>query len=379
MSDLSDHRLSAPRLLLDLKLCGDLLQRLSEQHSLEAIAACITNGLVEQFGCAFARIWTVNGDRSALKLIASSGLYTRLDGSFATVPMGSFKVGKIAQHCIPFLSNQLPDESWVKDRDWAIAKGIQGFAGLPLMVGDQAIGVLALFSKTPLSAEFLEVLQILSVATTEAIARQTRFDAAMAQQQSGAAPLPLTKSPTLSEQLSELLGRRLSLLGTEEPLPEVVQALLVKAAQLLKRLPEQYGRLIYEAEAVSLECMAAAAAQVEAMVAGPEFGLLTQQVEQLGGSYRLEAEGAIAKLLIQLPRRNEPMEEPAEKAGSGLSEREQEVIELLAEGCRDREVAERLYISERTVKFHVKNILAKLDVRTRIQAVYLATKQEWLQ
>ena len=67
------------------------------------------------------------------------------------------------------------------------------------------------------------------------------------------------------------------------------------------------------------------------------------------------------------------------KVSSKLSEREQEVIELLAQGCRDREVAERLYISERTVKFHVKNILAKLQVRTRVQAVYFATKQGWIE
>ena len=65
-------------------------------------------------------------------------------------------------------------------------------------------------------------------------------------------------------------------------------------------------------------------------------------------------------------------------AQSPLSEREQEVIELLVQGLRDREISERLYISERTVKFHVKNMLKKLEVKTRIQGVFKATQQGWL-
>ena len=57
---------------------------------------------------------------------------------------------------------------------------------------------------------------------------------------------------------------------------------------------------------------------------------------------------------------------------------EQEVMRLLAQGHRDRDIAEQLYISERTVKFHAKNMLEKLGVRTRIQAVFEATQKGWL-
>ena len=121
----------------------------------------ITDGLIDKFDCAFARIWLVNQERTTLTLMASSGLYTRLDGDFAKVPMGAYKVGKIAQHCIPFLSNQLAEESWVKDRQWAIDNKICGFAGLPLAIASNTIGVLAVFSYQPMTAEFLEALRIL--------------------------------------------------------------------------------------------------------------------------------------------------------------------------------------------------------------------------
>jgi DNA-binding NarL/FixJ family response regulator len=53
---------------------------------------------------------------------------------------------------------------------------------------------------------------------------------------------------------------------------------------------------------------------------------------------------------------------------SGLSSREEEVLHLLAEGLTDREIAENLHISPRTVETHVSNVLHKLGVRNRAEA-----------
>ena len=52
-----------------------------------------------------------------------------------------------------------------------------------------------------------------------------------------------------------------------------------------------------------------------------------------------------------------------------LSQRERQVLDLLARGARDREIAEQLVIAERTVKKHVQNILRKLHARNRTEAV----------
>lgn len=58
-----------------------------------------------------------------------------------------------------------------------------------------------------------------------------------------------------------------------------------------------------------------------------------------------------------------------------LSNREYEVMELLAQGMSNKKIAEELYISEKTVKNHVSNILKKLKVNDRTQAVILALKK----
>jgi DNA-binding CsgD family transcriptional regulator len=65
-------------------------------------------------------------------------------------------------------------------------------------------------------------------------------------------------------------------------------------------------------------------------------------------------------------------EAPIPRGLAELRDREREVLELLMEGLRNRDIAARLFISERTVKFHVSNILAKLQVRSRTEAIAVA-------
>ena len=58
----------------------------------------------------------------------------------------------------------------------------------------------------------------------------------------------------------------------------------------------------------------------------------------------------------------------------GLSPREHEVLGLIAEGRTNREIGERLFISQKTVGVHVGNILAKLDVSGRVEAAAVAIR-----
>lgn len=67
--------------------------------------------------------------------------------------------------------------------------------------------------------------------------------------------------------------------------------------------------------------------------------------------------------------------QPSTQASADLSEREVEVLRLIAEGRSNTEIAERLVISEHTVKRHVSNILSKLHLADRTQAAVYAWRE----
>jgi DNA-binding CsgD family transcriptional regulator len=475
--------LDAARLLHDLQQINEIAESLSGQFNPSAIARQVTDALVERFGCAFARIWLVEPNQRELRLVASSGLYTHINGSFARVPMGAFKVGKIAQNRVPFLSNQLADEPWVKDRQWALDNQIRGFAGYPLVAGDRVVGVLACFSHEPYAPEFLEVLQVLCMTLTVALEAALQVTSGSVPRLSGC-----LGSHSLSDQLAQILGStKLTLVGTERPLRPVVSQTFLQSAEILQSLDCSYCRLTYTDRHVMLEAIAVArprpqdsvtpelesvplegvspcdglavvrshftdlkhlvsclggTLQAQPVMAGQACQIslilpselqqiavqvqcrhpllhhgMTQLVHQ-AGLVACDADSPAAVCITDTPARlgslpvlwvrhdQSPVPDQAaaildltttperlrhlvdqamqgkatvpEPNGSLLSEREQQIMRLLAEGKRDRNIAAELYISESTVKFHINNSLTKLKARNRYQGVYQAAIQGWI-
>jgi DNA-binding NarL/FixJ family response regulator len=117
----------------------------------------------------------------------------------------------------------------------------------------------------------------------------------------------------------------------------------------------------------------------EAMKAGAS-GFLVKDVrpEQLADAVRVVATGEALlaptitrRLIEQFVRRPAPTSGPPPEL-SGLSERELEVLKLIARGLSNAEIAQSLFVTDATVKTHVTHILTKLALRDRVQAVVLA-------
>jgi two-component system, NarL family, response regulator DevR len=92
------------------------------------------------------------------------------------------------------------------------------------------------------------------------------------------------------------------------------------------------------------------------------------------GEAAIDTKAAVA-VLAQLRRspqdKNEPVQEP-------LSSQQIVILRLVAQGLSSREIATRLYLSENTVKGYVQEILHRLGVKNRTEAVMVAVKQGWL-
>jgi PAS domain S-box-containing protein len=137
----------------------------------ETLQDC-TEALVRHLDAAFARIWTLNKAENVLELQASAGLYTHLDGAHARVPVGRFKIGLIAQERQPHLTNQVATDPRVSDPEWARREGMVAFAGYPLLVRGELVGVAAMFAKQPLAEDTLDALASAADILAEGIERR---------------------------------------------------------------------------------------------------------------------------------------------------------------------------------------------------------------
>jgi DNA-binding CsgD family transcriptional regulator len=148
-----------------------LIHLLSYQQNLEEAARLFTQNLVEHYSLTLARLWYLEPASQTLELIASSGASTVLTGRFARIPLGSFKMGWIAQKRQAFWAQDLSGQPWIRDPWWVQKHDLQTFAGYPLLYQDQCLGVVAFFTRQKLMLEEISLLHLLCSAASLHLAR----------------------------------------------------------------------------------------------------------------------------------------------------------------------------------------------------------------
>jgi DNA-binding CsgD family transcriptional regulator len=89
--------------------------------------------------------------------------------------------------------------------------------------------------------------------------------------------------------------------------------------------------------------------------------------------FAARADDAIDSGEVDAPHRSAPHDDLLPMPP--LTLREEEVLKLMSEGLRNKEIAARLGVTERTATFHVGNVLAKLGADGRVEAIHLARKR----
>jgi DNA-binding NarL/FixJ family response regulator len=108
---------------------------------------------------------------------------------------------------------------------------------------------------------------------------------------------------------------------------------------------------------------------------------VAESVRAVHGGQSLINPSMAAKLITEFATlaRRETDERSEQVPAPKLTEREMEVLKLVAKGSSNRDIAKQLFISENTVKNHVRNILEKLQIHSRMEAVMVAVREKLIE
>jgi formate hydrogenlyase transcriptional activator len=177
-----------------------LLLEMGQQRSLDGVLRVVVDRLAEEEHIPLARIWLRRqGDQCpkcpmrdecpeqtrCLHLVASAGCsrienavpWTRIDGDFRRMPIGVRKVGRVAAtgECVSVMDIE-KDAMWIARPEWARDEGIRGFAGQPLVFKGEILGVIAIFTRSPLGQPCLDWLRTIADLAAASIANARAFE-----------------------------------------------------------------------------------------------------------------------------------------------------------------------------------------------------------
>ncbi|MEO8842014.1 MAG: PAS domain S-box protein, partial [Kofleriaceae bacterium] len=167
--DISERRLAERRLVERMEvtaLGADVGAALTTGETLSEILQPCAQAIVTHLGVALARLWTFTATKR-LDLLASAGFVTAVDRAASDPSARKFDIEHLVRSHQPYVSNDLENDPLVLDHAWARLERLRSFAGYPLLVDGELVGVVATFSRQPLTDVALTALA--AIADTIAI------------------------------------------------------------------------------------------------------------------------------------------------------------------------------------------------------------------
>ncbi|NVB82745.1 MAG: GAF domain-containing protein [Kofleriaceae bacterium] len=126
-------------------LVGDIGFALTRHGTLKETLQSCADALVRYLDAALARIYTLDAASRELVLEASSG--DAVPDQLERIPIGRAKIGKIVERGAPYLTNDFANDARTGNREWAVRDRITSFAGYPLRMDGNVVGVLAVYGR----------------------------------------------------------------------------------------------------------------------------------------------------------------------------------------------------------------------------------------
>lgn len=139
-------------------LAADVGLAFTQAGRLSSMLQQCATAIAQHLDAALTRIFLLNSAENTLELQVSAGSCTNIDTLPTQVPISSLPVGQIAQKRQPYLANNLLNEPAICPPKWAQQEGIVAFAGYPLIVENQLVGAMTMFSYQPISDETFNAL-----------------------------------------------------------------------------------------------------------------------------------------------------------------------------------------------------------------------------
>ena len=167
----------ARRLELLNQSIDQMNQKLFEPELLDVVATTLTGNL----GFAAAQVWLLEASDGALWRRASHHTTENPPPVPGRVERGMSEIGQVAELRVPIVTNDPANHRQVGLNPWMTDEGIQAFAGFPLVVSDQLLGVLAVYHRRPLDRNTIELLTLFAQHAATAIQEAHLFHLATEQ------------------------------------------------------------------------------------------------------------------------------------------------------------------------------------------------------